>query len=53
MATRPSELVYAVDERPPGPKLLVLGLQHTALMCVYLVLIPIVAKAANAPHESC
>jgi NCS2 family nucleobase:cation symporter-2 len=51
MATRPSELVYAVDERPPWPQLLVLGLQHTSLMCVYLVLIPIIAKAANAPHD--
>jgi xanthine permease XanP len=51
MATRPSELVYAVDERPPWPQLLVLGLQHTSLICVYLVLIPIIAKAAAAPHE--
>ena len=51
MATRPSQLVYAVDERPPWPKLLALELQHTTLMCVYLVLIPIIAKAAAAPHE--
>jgi NCS2 family nucleobase:cation symporter-2 len=50
MATRPAELVYAVDERPPWPKLLALGLQHTTLVCVYLVLIPIIAKAAAAPH---
>jgi hypothetical protein len=34
MGTRPSNLAYAVDERPPWPKLLMLGLQHTALLCV-------------------
>jgi NCS2 family nucleobase:cation symporter-2 len=51
MATRPSELVYAVDERPPWPQLVVLGLQHTSLICVYLVLIPIIARAAKAPHD--
>ena len=28
-----------------------LGLQHTSLICVYLVLIPIITKAAAAPHE--
>jgi xanthine permease XanP len=50
MATRPSELVYAVDERPPWPKLVILGLQHTFLVCVYLVLVAIVAKDAAASH---
>jgi xanthine permease XanP len=51
MATRPSELIYAVDERPPWPKLVALGLQHTLLICVYLVLVSIVAKDAAASHD--
>lgn len=50
MAERPPELIYAVDERPPPGRLLLLGLQHALLMCVYLVLIPIVARAAGASH---
>ena len=52
MATRPSELAYAVDERPPWPKLVALGLQHTFLICVYLVLVAIVAKDAAASHDA-
>jgi hypothetical protein len=45
MGTCPSDLPYAVDERPPWPK-------HTALLCVYPRLIPIIAKAAAAPHDA-
>ena len=42
MSVRPADLTYAVDEMPPWPRLLFLGVQHAALMSVYLVLIVIV-----------
>lgn len=51
MAKRPSDLIYAVDERPPMPTLLLLGLQHAGLMAVYLVMIVIIFKAAGAPRS--
>ena len=44
--TRPEDLIYAVDERPPWPRLVLLGLQHAMLMSVYLVLIVIVFRHA-------
>ena len=52
MATRPDDLIYAVDEWPPWPKLVLLGLQQAILSAVYLVLIVIVARAARAPAET-
>ena len=45
---RPEDLLYAVDELPPWPRLLFLGMQHTMLMSVYLVLIVIVFRRAGA-----
>ncbi len=51
MATRPDDLIYAVDERPPWPRLVLLGLQQAVLASVYLVLLVIVARAAGAPHQ--
>src|SRR5215472_362761 len=45
---RPEDLFYAVDELPPWPRLLFLGMQHTMLMSVYLVLIVIVFRRAGA-----
>ena len=50
MTKRPKDLIYAVDERPPWPTLLLLGLQYAGLMAIYLVMIVIVFKAAGAPH---
>ena len=47
MASRPDDLIYAVDEKPPLFKLILLGLQHTMLMSVYLVIIVIIAKKAG------
>jgi NCS2 family nucleobase:cation symporter-2 len=49
MATRPDDLIYSVDEWPPWPKLLLLGLQQAILASVYLVLLVIVARAAGVP----
>jgi xanthine/uracil permease len=37
--TRPKDLIHAVDELPPWPRLIFLGRQCAALMSVYLVLI--------------
>ena len=46
--TRPGDLIYAVDELPPGPRLMFLGAQNAVLMSVYLVLIVIVFRSAQA-----
>jgi NCS2 family nucleobase:cation symporter-2 len=46
--TRPADLIYAVDERPPLGHLVFLGAQHAALMSIYLVLIVIVFGHAGA-----
>src|SRR6516162_4134088 len=46
--TRPEDLLYAVDEMPPWPRLLVLGMQHAMLLSVNLVLIVIVFRRAGA-----
>lgn len=51
MARRPDDLIYAVDEWPPWPHLLLLGLQHAALIAVYLVLIVIIVRAAGASPQ--
>jgi len=51
MTKRPTGLIYAVDERPPLPTLLLLGLQHAGLMSVYLVMIVIIFKAAGASRS--
>jgi hypothetical protein len=50
--TRPEDLIYAVDERPPLLRLIFLGLQHALLMSVYLVLIVIVFRHAGASHAA-
>ena len=49
-ATRPEDLIYAVDDLPPWPRLIFLGAQHAALMSVYLVLIVIVFRHAHADN---
>jgi xanthine permease XanP len=49
MTTRPEDLIYAVDEWPPWPKLVLLGLQQAILASVYLVLLVIVAREARVP----
>jgi xanthine permease XanP len=47
MAARPEDLIYAVDDWPPWPKLVLLGLQQAILASVYLVLLVVVARAAG------
>jgi xanthine permease XanP len=50
--TRPEDLIYGVDELPPWPRLIFLGAQHAVLMSVYLVLIVIVFRSADASHAA-
>jgi xanthine permease XanP len=50
--TRPEDLIYVVDERPPWRRLIFLGAQHAVLMSVYLVLIVIVFRHAGASHAA-
>src|SRR5690606_1096972 len=52
MATRPQDLAYAVDETPPWPRLLVLGLQYAILIAVYLVVIVVIARKAGVSPET-
>ena len=50
--TRPEDLIYGVDELPPWPRVIFLGAQHAVLMSVYLVLIVIVFRSADASHAA-
>src|SRR4051812_28025478 len=52
VATRPDDLIYAVDELPPWPRLLLLGAQQALLMSVYLVLVVLVFRRANADQAT-
>ncbi|WP_010653924.1 uracil-xanthine permease family protein [Fluoribacter dumoffii] len=46
-----NELIYGVNDKPPLLKLILLGLQHTLLMSVYLVLIIIVVRTSKLTDE--
>jgi xanthine permease XanP len=53
MAERPKDLIYALDDKPPALQLLALGFQHTAVICPYLVMVALVARAAKlSEHEA-
>jgi xanthine permease XanP len=47
--TRPGNLLFAVDERPPARQLLLLGLQYAILDAIYLVLVAIILRHAQVP----
>ncbi len=49
--SRPSDLIYWLDDRPPLPRLVMLGLQHVVVICPYLVFATLVLKAAHAPVD--
>ena len=49
---RPEGLVYAVDERPPAGHLVLLGLQHMAVVTSSLVIPLLVARAAGVDPAS-
>ncbi|MDF2095063.1 uracil-xanthine permease family protein [Aquibaculum arenosum] len=44
LARRPTWLSYAVEERPPAPTLLVLGLQHAGLAIMFMIYPVVVAQ---------
>jgi xanthine/uracil permease len=48
---RPANLTYALDERPPASKLLLLGLQYAVLDAFYLVLVAIIVRHSHATSE--
>ncbi len=45
---RPENLIYAVDEWPPLPKLALLGLQQVSLVSIFLLFLVIVLREAGA-----
>jgi xanthine permease XanP len=47
--TRPESLTYAVGDVPPLGKLVLLGLQQTLVIAIYLVMVAVVVHAARAP----
>jgi xanthine permease XanP len=47
--TRPDSLTYAVDDVPPLAKFLLLGLQQTLVIAIYLVMVALVVRSARAP----
>jgi xanthine permease XanP len=51
MASKPTDLLYGVDETPPLPRLLALGFQYAVLISVYLVVVLLVARAARVTPE--
>ena len=46
---RPSNLIYSVDERPPLPMLLLLGLQHVAGCAVSWVIATVIVTGIGLP----
>src|SRR5690554_4241983 len=44
---RPKDLIYALDERPPLPQLVLLGFQHVAYIIPYLVIIALIVRASG------
>jgi NCS2 family nucleobase:cation symporter-2 len=46
---KPAGLVYGVDDRPPGPVLVIGSLQHVVLISIRLVFPLLVARAAGLP----
>ncbi len=45
---RPPDLIYGLDERPPLLHLILLGAQHVAVICPYMVFVALIAEAAGA-----
>jgi xanthine permease XanP len=50
--TRPKNLIYAVDERPPPLKLAGLGLQQVSLVGIYLIFLVIIVQEAKTSPET-
>ncbi|HYH38535.1 MAG TPA: solute carrier family 23 protein [Azospirillum sp.] len=52
MVKRPTELIYGVGDVPPVPVILLLSLQHLALIAIYLVIAVTVARMAGLDAEA-
>lgn len=53
MAKRPPDLIYSVDEEPPLPTSLLLGLQHVFLITISLIFpVVIVRSIGGTPQEA-
>lgn len=52
MAKRPTELTYWVDEKPPALALLLLSLQHFALVSIFLVVSVTIARMAQLDADA-
>lgn len=48
---KPQNLIYGVNEKPPLFHLCSLGLQHTLLICVNLILVAILVRSAHVSAE--
>ena len=48
---RPANLLYGLDDRPPPAALLLLGLQHVAVMSLGLIVAVMMANAAHASFD--
>jgi xanthine permease XanP len=48
---RPPDLIYGLEDRPPLVRLLMLGFQHVAVICPYLVFATLILQKAHAPVE--
>ncbi|HRI12653.1 MAG TPA: solute carrier family 23 protein [Verrucomicrobiota bacterium] len=46
---QPKDLIYGLADRPPLTSFLLLGFQHAAVICPYLVMTALVAQAAGEP----
>jgi len=44
---RPPDLIYGLEDRPPLAHLVLLGAQHVAVICPYLVFVTLIAKTAG------
>jgi xanthine permease XanP len=44
---RPSDLAYAVDERPPAARLILIGLQYAVMTAIYLIIVVIILRHAR------
>jgi xanthine permease XanP len=45
---RPPDLIYGLDDRPPLVHLILLGAQHVAVICPYLVFVALITRASGA-----
>lgn len=51
MVTRPDNLIYAQNEKPPLGKWLILGLQQVCVLSIYFLLVIVVTRAAHVPQN--